>query len=207
MPVSDQIEGAGKAIKAIGAVIALFPGMAYLVGIVELPASMVTTVTIVAFSVSTVVLIAVFLLGDWIRLLSKRRAIIYSVSAVILGGLIVIAYSEFAQSHVVTIPPSAGSPKISFVTPVAPSDAFLESMGTGHPTKANYEDAYFAAADIPIFREDLHRESLWTRLIMYLLLLLSQILLIAPVVAAAWKLADTMAAKVPPGAAPAPAQP
>jgi hypothetical protein len=195
MPVTDQIDAAGKAIKAIVAVIAIFPGMAYLTGIVELPASMVKTVTIIAFSVSAVVLLAVFQLGDWIRALSKRRAITYSVSAVLLGGLMVIGYSEVARRHVAIVSEPGQTAVISFVTPMFPSKGFLESMATPNPTTEDYAAAYEGAADPLSFRGEVDRESLWTRLIMYLLLLASQVLLVAPVVAAAWKLADTVTAQ------------
>jgi hypothetical protein len=200
--ISEKIQGIGGIIKAVGGVIALFPGILFLLGIVELPNAMAKTATIVAFSVSVVVIIAVFLLGDWLEQLSKGRAIIYSVSAVMISGMIVIAYSEFAESHVIQIPAQTG--RESLAIPLNPSADLLLNLDPatpGHPDKMDYEQRLVGGADPASFKELLYHEGRSTRLIMYLMLLVSQVLLIAPVIAAAWKLAS-VASPVP-----APARP
>lgn len=110
MPLTDEIEATGKVLKGFVALISFFPGILYLTGIVDLPPALVKKVTIIAFSVSLVVLTSIF--QD-------------SVSAVILGGMLVVAYSEFAQRFVAH-PPSAAS----FVVPVTPASNLLNSMAT-----------------------------------------------------------------------------
>ncbi len=102
---------------------------------------MVKTITIVSFSVSAIVVIAVFQLTAWLQALSNRRAIAYSVSAVLIGGMLVIAYSEFAESYIVHIPVPEGQ-ESRFAIPIHPTADFLLDLDPatpGHPETVDYQ--------------------------------------------------------------------
>lgn len=174
-------------IKGTGGLVALFPGIAYLTGIVQLPAAMVNTASLCAFSLSIVVIIAVFQSSAAIDRLRSGRANLIAILAVVLGVIAAISYSEFAESHTVNVEQDRRT--VKYVIPHAPTQRFLdEYFETDNPTKLNYE-SILTTGNYQLFVDPLHAESRPTRYIMYFLLLAAQLLLIVPVVAAASKLA------------------
>src|SRR4051812_37468013 len=110
MPVKPTNEAArtgfdavATVIKGVAAIYALFPGIAVLVGLVSIPPSLVDMVRVISFSISGVVLISVFLMGERLLHLSRERAALYSIIAVLIGAVCVGGYFQFANRHTVEI--------------------------------------------------------------------------------------------------------
>jgi Ca2+/Na+ antiporter len=183
--MTERIDKANNTIKGIAAIIALFPGIAVLLRLVEIPPSLADLVKVISFSISGVVLIAVFLLSDRISRLSREKVALFSIVAVLLGAACSYAYFRFADSHTVVVELPDGS-KDKYIVPLSPSAPLLEAVEA-------WDDSYEKALQLSPDREDLKRsmdrESGPSMLVMILLLVFSELLLVAPVVAAAWRLA------------------
>lgn len=207
MPITERIQSAGNLVKVIGGVILLFPGVAILLGLVDIPPSLADMVKVIAYSVCAAVLLAVFLMDEPIRRLSNKWAAILGIAAVLLGGACVVGYYSFANRYVVEVDAPAGE-ESKFIAPRQPSEELLrlvDPVTPGRPTITEYKQAIEGSADNEYLKERMTRESGSTMIFMILLLVLSEVLLIAPVVAIAWKLVSG-----PPGApdaAPAPPAP
>lgn len=192
MPVK-QIESAGNAIKAVAGIIALFPGIVVLLGLVAIPPSLADLVKIISFSISGVVLLAVFLMGDRIQRLSKGRTVFYTVTAVVLGAACATFYFQFANRHTVIVETGPASAE-TYIIPLDPSERIREVVA---PLDYDYKVALQAATQRAELRRWMVDESGSSMAVMIVLLVLSQILLVAPVVAAAWRLAAAPDAQGP----------
>lgn len=192
MTIVERIQNASNVIKIVGGVILLFPGIAVLLGLVDIPPSLQDMVRIIAYSACVVVLLAVFLLDEAIRNMTSRRAALAAVLAVLLGGVCIITYFGFANRHVVEISAPEGEENI-FIAPRKPSQQILDIVDPpveGQPSITDYRTALEGSADNIQLKELMKRQSGSSTIVMILLLVLSEILLIAPVVAVAWKLAS-----------------
>jgi hypothetical protein len=197
MPVTGKIDKANNVIKGIAAIVALFPGIAVLLRLVEIPPSLADLVKVISFSLSGVVLIAVFLLGDRITRLSKEKVALYSIVAVLLGAGCSYGYFRFADSHTVVVElPDQTTEK--YIVPLNPSASIREAV---EAMDGSYEAALQLSPDREALKRSMDRESGSSMLVMILLLVLSELLLVAPVVGAAWRLAGGPGAPARPRAA------
>ena len=190
-PTVRQFEYVGAIIKGIAAIYALFPGIAILYGLVEIPPTLVDMVKIIAFSVSGIVLLSVFLLDSQIRRLRPARAVVYSVIGVLLGAVCVVTFFSFANQHAIVVENSRGEEQ-HFITPLTPSQEIIRIVHPrvpNAPTPHEYKRAMQIEPEREHLKELVRRASLWTTVIIIVLLVLSEVLLIAPLVAAAWRLA------------------
>lgn len=200
MPLKQRIEEAGNLIKAITGLVALFPGLAVLLGIVPLPGTISTTVGFLSFFTSAVVLTAVFLLDDSIGRLPNKPIAVGSVATVVIGVAFVIAYVEFAEDHIVSIRAPADR-ESRFVVPSNPTEAitrYIDPAIAGHPTITEYQEALQGSIAPDELIDSLRQESRRERIVLIVLLLISHVLLITPIVTAAWKLTGAEPESAPP---------
>lgn len=174
-------------IKGIAAIYALFPGIAVLLGIVAIPPSLVDMVRVISFSVSGVVLISVFLLGERLLRLSRERAALYSIVAVLIGAVCVGAYFQFANAHTVEIQvgrdPATGRDELkTYIIPLNPSPEMRELVEPDN----DYRIALQTSGERERLKQLMIAEGWSSMAIMILLLVISEVLLVAPVVAVAW---------------------
>ena len=192
-------------IKGVAAIYALFPGIAVLSGLVAIPPSLVDMVRIISFSVSGVVLISVFLLGERLLRLSKERAALFSVIAVLLGAICVGGYFQFANAHTVEIQVgrNATTGQDEFKTYIIPMNPSPQMRALVEPDN-DYRIALQTSGDREKLKELMVAEGWSSMAIMILLLILSEVLLVAPVVAVAWIWAGVSAAPAKGGKKPPP---
>jgi len=183
--VKKSFDTVGAVIKGVAAIYALFPGIAVLSGLVAIPPSLADMVKVISFSVSGIVLISVFMLGDRMRHLSKERAAIFSLIAVLIGAACVGGYFQFANRHTVEIQVTATETK-TLIIPLNPSRDILELV---EPDNYDYRITLQTSPERERLKRMMMAESWSSMAIMILLLILSEVLLVAPVVAAAWILA------------------
>ena len=198
--------------KVLIAILAFFPGIAVYLELVEAPPDFVGAAKIISFSIAIMALICVPLLSDKIMKLARRKVAIFAVVAVAFGGASLVLYVNFAKTHIFTGPTAEGQRK--FIIPLYPSDRtreIVDNMGTRAPLQERYSRAV-ESGDSRELVANLNSESWDSFGVMVLLLLLSQVLLVVPPVAAAWRLApdqlgtdkeapDAKAADKPPAAA------
>jgi hypothetical protein len=199
MSVIERIRNAGLIVKAVLGLTALFPGIAILLGLVEIPPTVGNMIYVISFSVSIIVILSIFLLSDRIQALGNGRAIAMAAVTLTLGGICLTAYVPFATSHLVTFDRDDGSAD-RVLAPRSPSPALLGSVShenPGRPTVAEYRAALQMAPDREQLRQMMVAESWSTMAIMLVLLVFSEALLIAPVVGLAWKAAGAAIVPAP----------
>lgn len=175
----------GNAIKGAAALIALFPGVAIIFGLVDVPPTLIDLVKVISFSVGIIVLLAVFLLRATIVAMSNVRAAIFGVIAVLIGAASLTSYYQFANAHTVVIPVEGTSEVTRHIIPLNPTRDIqdrVEIFG------GDYDEALRMSPEAETLKLKMREQSGSSIIIMILLLVLSQVFLIAPVVAAAWKL-------------------
>jgi hypothetical protein len=176
-------EKAGNVIKGMAALVALFPGAAIIFGLVDIPPTLIDLVKVISFSVSLIVLIAVFLLRARIVAMSNDRAAIIAVVAVLIGAASLTFYYQFANAHTVNIGTEDDPDRhIVPLNPSAEIHAQVDLFG------GDYGEALRMGPEPETLKLLMRRESATSVIVMIVLLVLSQVFLIAPVVGAAWKL-------------------
>lgn len=191
MPVADNMKNVGGIVKAAAGLLALFPGIAILLGLVDIPPSVGNLIKVISFSVSVLVILAVFLLSDRIQRMSNNRAVLYAIIAVVIGSATATTYYQFANSRLVTVQKVDGSSE-KYLAPGTPSQQILDIVQPavdGRPTISEYQFALQSTGAGSDLKDLMLAESRWTMILMVVLLILSEVLLVAPIIAAAWKLA------------------
>jgi hypothetical protein len=181
--------------RVLIAILAFFPGIAVYLELVEAPPDFVGAAKIISFSIAIMALICIPLLSDRIMTLDKRKVAIFAVAAVALGGASLLLYVNFAKTHIFSGVTDTGEKK--FIIPLFPSEdtqRIVDMMGTHAPLQERYSRAV-ESGDGPALIESLNSDSLDSFSLMVVLLLLSQVLLVAPPVAAAWRLGPEKAEK------------
>ena len=209
--MANNFESTGNVIKSAAALIALFPGLAIIFGLVDIPPTLADLVKVISFSVSVIVLIAVFLLRDRIVAMSNERAAIIGVIAVLIGAASLTFYYRFADKHTVVIPIPSTQEVERHIIPLNPSREILDRVAI---YSGDYDETLRMHPDAELLKDEMKDQAGSAVIIMILLLVLSQLFLIAPVVAAAWKLVgapalgeDGAAARPAAPAPPAPPKP
>jgi hypothetical protein len=193
----DQFANLNWLIKAIGALIAILPGIAILLGLVDIPPDLKDLIKYVSFGISLVIIIAVILLTPSIKRLSRGWAAVIILVCVALGSASAIASWSYGSSHIVSVPYEDGVRQ--YVIPSQPS-AQLRALTM--PFGGDYVEALQVHVQRDRIVELMRRESAGTILRIVLLFLSAQALLIIAIVLGAWKVTATMKAK--PAASPSP---
>ncbi len=175
----------GNVIKGAAALIALFPGIAVIFGLVDIPPTLVDLVKVISFSVGVIVLLAVFLLRERIVATSNVRAAVIGVIAVLIGAASLTSYYQFANRHTVVIPVEGTNQVTRYIIPLNPSRDILDLVDI---FGGDYDEALRMSPEAETLKLRMRDESGSSIVIIIMLLVLSQVFLIAPVVAAAWKL-------------------
>lgn len=175
----------GNAIKGAAALIALFPGVAMMLDLVDIPPTVAQLVTIISFSVGIIVLLGVFLLRDRIVAMTNDRAAIIGVVAVLIGAASLTGYFLFAGTHAVAIPVEGTDRVDHYVIPYSPSPGLQAKVDI---FDGDWDEALRMSPAAESMKIEMRENQGSSVIIMVLLLVLSQVFLIAPVVAAAWKL-------------------
>lgn len=184
MPLTDRIGRLSNAIKALAAVIALLPGVAILLGLVDIPPSVVDLIKFTSFALSIAVVIVVLLLSEQIRNLKPVLAAVIVAGCAITGGVLAVSYLTFTRSHIVI---TQDGPTIEhFIIPLKPSAEIKKLIEP-------YQDDYVEALETSVQSDELasamQKESGSAIGAIVALLLCAQTLVISAIVIGAWKLA------------------
>jgi hypothetical protein len=182
--LTDRIGRLSGVIKALGAVVALLPGVAILLGLVDIPPSVVDLIKFTSFALSVAVVIVVLLLSQQIQKLKPvLAAVIVSVCA-IAGGVLAVSYLTFTRSHIVVTQDGAATEY--FIIPLNPSGEIKKLIEP-------YQGDYVEALETSVQRDELvaamQKESGSAIAAIVSLLLFAQTLVISAIVIGAWKLA------------------
>jgi Ca2+/Na+ antiporter len=213
MPVEDRFHNAGLVIKAAIAAIALFPGLAALFGLVPIPEPIERLVQFISFSVGVAVLISIPLLDRRIRRASPERVATVTIIALLLGSALAVTYFRFAETHTVTAPIEAAADQPAeregaeprqevLLVPINPSEAIAEITA---PYRGEYEEPLHNSPRAAELRRLMIRERGLTTFVIVLLLVLTQVLMTAPVIAIAWRAAGSKTRRRPRAKAETPA--
>jgi hypothetical protein len=175
-------------LKVVIGILAFFPGIAVYLELVEAPPDFVGAAKIISFSIAVMALVCVPLFADRIMSLNKRKVAILAVFAVVLGGASLMGYVAFAKSYIVTGTTDAGPKK--FIIPLFPNartQEIVDMMGTRGAPQARYTRA-IESGEGPELIANLNSDSWDSFALMVVLLILSQVLLVVPPVAAVWRL-------------------
>jgi len=190
----QAVEKISGVLKGIAAVIALFPGVAIYFRLVDIPPTLMQLVEIISFSISLIVIISVFLARDIISRMGSARVGLLCSIAVVLGAASITGYFLFARGHTVVVRapegPTPGSHENvqRYIVPLNPSP---ELTAIVDPFFGDYEEAIRMSVQRETMKQLMNEESGSSLLVMIVLLVLSELLLMAPVVVGAWKLAGT----------------
>lgn len=205
MPAVDaQLDATGRLIKGLAALLSLFPAIALLFGLVDIPPSLSQIVKALSFFVSLAVLLSVVMLGPSIQKLKRAMAAALVIGTVLIGSISAISYWVVAENHVLTtnVPAAEGERIDRIIIPLNPSARVQELV---RPFRGDYRQAVYTGRHGEELRRLLDKESTSAIILMLVLLLSANVLLVLGVVIGAWKIAASMARRKPGTPAPAPA--
>jgi hypothetical protein len=191
MSVIERIQNASGIVKGILGLLALCPGIALFIGLVEIPPSVGKIVYLLSFFVSALAILSIIMLTDWVEKLSNAAAVIIAAVSLLIGAVCLVTYMEYATDHIIPITDDNGN-DLKYLAPASPSEALLglvRHRNPGHPTISEYQRALQLSAQRGELKRMIGRESWSVMLLMLLLLIGAEVLLITPLVALAWKLA------------------
>lgn len=188
--IEEQIGRAGKIIKAVAVLLGLLPGIALLLGLVDIPPSLADLIKFLTFAISIGVVICIMLLRDRIRRLTNKTVAIFVVSAVLIGSAFATAYMIVAKDHIIVMTTGAGIER--HVKPLYPSADIQEIM---RAYRGDYKEALATSNRNAELSALMERESGSAIVLLILLLVTGQVLLVSGIVGGAWKLAGGRQAK------------
>jgi hypothetical protein len=195
MSLIERLKNADLVVKGVLAVLALFPSALLFVGLVEIPPSVGRLIYLISFFFSVLAILAIVTLGNWVQKLGNGAAIAVAAISITAGVICLIFYIPYSNRHVLEIRDDQQEVVDKVLTPSSPSEAILEIVKhrrPGQPTHSEYRDAFAMADEPDDLRKQLVAETWGVMTIMLLLLIGSEVLLIAPIVALAWRLAGTV---------------
>jgi hypothetical protein len=181
----ERVENVGNLIKALIAFLGLLPGIAILTGLISIPPSLADLVKMLSVFICIVALVLVLLATNWILRTSGAIVGGLAVVAVIAGAGCASAYWSFANRHIVLIERAPGQIE-RYVAPLQPSAEIQALMAPYH---GDYVEALETSSRSARLGQLMDDESGSAIGVMIALLLMSQVLMVGGVVAAAWKLA------------------
>jgi hypothetical protein len=185
--LNQRIDNLGWLIKAVGALIALLPGIAILLGLVNIPPDLHDLIQYISFGISVVTILVVMLLTQSIHRLGRGLAVLIIIACVIGGSISAIAYWDYASNHIVTLEGSNG-PEIHIIPdhPSAELDALVK------PYAYDYEEALETHVQRDRIAYLMAHESTRATAKIILYLVLAQTMTIAAIVFGAWKLTGSL---------------
>ncbi|HEY9553133.1 hypothetical protein [Allosphingosinicella sp.] len=187
----ERFEEFGWLIKAVAGILALLPGVAILLGLVDIPPDLEDLINYISFSISIVTILAVMLLTPAIDKVRPSLAAVIIVVCAAAGAVSATSYRSFAQSHIVSIP--VGEEVERHVIPLNPSAEIRQLM---EPYSWDYVEALQTHVQRVRLKELMARDSGGSTARMILLLVLAQTLIVGAIVFGAWKLAGSGKKKV-----------
>ena len=185
--LNERIDSLSWLIKAVGALIALLPGIAILLGLVDIPPDLHDLIQYISFAISVVVILVVMLLTQSIQRLGRGMAVAIIIGCVIGGSVSAVAYWDYASSHIISIAGPEGSQ--IHVIPDHPSPALRALV---QPYAFDYEEALQTHVQRARIAYLMAHESSGTTAKIILYLVLAQTLTIAAIVFGAWKLTGSI---------------
>lgn len=183
MPLSDRLSKAGALIKAVGALLALLPGIAILLGLVSIPPSLADLIKFISISVSVAVVLAVMLLSKPIARMGTATAATVVIVCAIGGAALATTYFTFARDHVVVV---ADGPNVhQYLIPLHPSAEVRQLM---EPYQGDYVEALETSIQREQLAQAMDHSSGGTMALIVILLIAAQTLVITAIVVGAWKL-------------------
>lgn len=198
MSIIERLKNAGLVVKGILALLALCPGVALFVGLVDIPPSVGRLIYLISFFFSVLAILAIVTLSDWVQKLGNGTAIAVAAISITAGVICLVIYIPYSNRHVLDILDDQNRVVDKVLTPSAPSQAILgmvKHRQPGQPTHSEYQDAFAQGNEPDVLKSQLVAETWDVMAIMLLLLIGSEVLLIAPIVALAWRLAGTVETK------------
>lgn len=183
----ERLDDLGWLIKAIGGLIALLPGVAMLLGLVEIPPDIHDLILYISFAISAVTIIAVVLLTPQIHRLKRGWAVGIIVICAIGGAISAVVYLDYSKRHILAVTTDRGAETL--VLPHAPSPELDRLV---KPLAHDYEEALNTHPQRARIRTLLTAESGGATWRIVLLLVLAQTLTIAAIVFGAWKLTGSL---------------
>lgn len=187
-PIDAQLDATGKLIKGLAALLSLFPAIALLFGLVDIPPSLSDIIKALSFFASLGVLLAVVMYSVPIQKMKRGIAVAVVLGTVLTGSVAAISYWFVAQRHVLstTVPTEKGTRIDRIIVPLNPSARVQELV---RPFNGDYREAVYAGARGKELRRLLDAESTSAIVLMLVLLLSANVLLVLGVVTGAWKAA------------------
>lgn len=191
MSVIERIQNTSAVVKGILGLLALCPGIALFIGLVEIPPSVGKIIYLLSFFVSVLAILSIILMTDFVERLNNSVAVVIAVVSLAVGGTCLVTYMQFATTHIIPITDDDGN-DVKYLKPGSPSPellALVQHVDPGHPTIAEYQSALQLSGERAELKRMVVAQSWPVMLTMLLLLICAEVLLVTPVVALAWKLA------------------
>jgi hypothetical protein len=194
--VEVQLDATGKLIKGLAALLTLFPAIALLFGLVDIPPSLSQIVKALSFFVSLAALLSVVMLSSSIQKMKRGVAVALVAGTVLTGSIAAISYWFVAEKHVLStnVPEGEGMKVDRIVVPLNPSPRVQELV---RPFHGDYRQAVYTGRKGDELQRLLERERTSAILLMLVLLLSANVLLVLGVVIGAWKVAGSMGRRKP----------
>lgn len=177
--VAEQLKDAHGLLKAAGLLLAALPPLAVITGVVDIPPTLGQLVKLVTVPISIVAVFLVFILGESIARMSAFKAVLLFGGLVVAGAVASVSYYSFADSHIVA--PDQGP----IVVPVRPSRDIAAIVG---PYDGDYEEALENSPDNERLAALMMEESGSSVMLMIALMVFAQVLMVAGMVGALWKI-------------------
>jgi len=198
MSIIERLNNAGLVVKGVLALLALCPGVALFVGLVDIPPSVGRLIYLISFFFSVLAILAIVTLSDWVQKLGNGTALAIAAASISAGVICLVFYIPYSNRHVLDVLDEEQRVVDKVLTPTSPSEeilAIVKHRRPGRPTHSEYQDALAMADEPDDLKRQLVAETWDVMAIMLLLLIGSEVLLIAPLVALAWRLAGTTETK------------
>jgi hypothetical protein len=183
--LTGRIAKAETLIKAAAGLLALVPGIAILVGLVDIPPTLIDLIKYLSFAISIVVLLSIFLLSEQIKTIGKGAAATAIIACAVAGAILATSYLVFARNHVVVT--GAGDDAEQHIIPLRES---RELRSLIEPYAGDYVEALETSVQQVRLNQLMERESGGSIAVMITLLVLAQTLIITAIVLGAWKLTE-----------------
>jgi hypothetical protein len=184
--VSDPFARAGSVIKSAAALVALLPGIAALLGLVQIPPSIGNLVAFITVFVGLSCVMATAMLTNQIRRTRGRTMAIIVMVLALAGASLATAYYLCANRFIVAMPEPEPATGRLVVIPLNPERELRDLVAVYDD---DYQEALATSSQRQTIARLMDRESAGTTILLVVLLVCAQALSTSAVVIGAWKVA------------------
>jgi hypothetical protein len=185
MPLTKELGGISTLIKVLAAIAALFPGIAALAGVIDIPPTLKDLISMMFFSVGLITFIVILLLRRRIAAMSNGIAAVLGLTGIVFGVICAVSAYLFANSHIIRLSVEGEDEIKHVILPLNPSG---DLIAVRDAYSGDWEEALHNSPMAPTIINKMEEQQASAVALLIFLMIVGETLLIAPIVAGAWKI-------------------